>query len=248
MASDSKCYQIVFWGKRELFSNTRGLAEKLHALFGEQAMLTSHGPSWQFIAVKHWFHVGLLFWKLYRHSTTHDVHCMFANLGGINQSKTPGLALQVLHEGQVTWAKICKGWHWNWHWCELMDEIRRCTKVTFTCTIYTDGVLCVCVYNSNLCFHVQETVEHMFSHAHIHRCTHTHNYASVITSVSRHAHTHTHHLHTLGAKLSLCGFPTAMISQEPKWEFFGYNPPFTPPCFRTNEVAIYLTQVPPNLS
>jgi len=34
-------------------------------------------------------------------------------------------------------------------------------------------------------------------------------------------------------------------TNSPKWEYFGYNPPFTLPCFRTNEVALYLSEVPP---
>ena len=34
-------------------------------------------------------------------------------------------------------------------------------------------------------------------------------------------------------------------TQSPKWEYFGYNPPFTLPCFRTNEVALYISEVPP---
>ena len=37
------------------------------------------------------------------------------------------------------------------------------------------------------------------------------------------------------------------MTKEPKWEFFGYNPPFTLPWCRTNEVAIYLKEIPPAL-
>ena len=32
-----------------------------------------------------------------------------------------------------------------------------------------------------------------------------------------------------------------------KWDFYGYNPPFTLPWCRTNEVAIYLTELPSSL-
>ena len=35
------------------------------------------------------------------------------------------------------------------------------------------------------------------------------------------------------------------VTNEPKWDFFGYNPPFTLPWCRTNEVAIYLKELPP---
>ena len=33
-------------------------------------------------------------------------------------------------------------------------------------------------------------------------------------------------------------------TKEPKWEFLGYNPPFTLPWCRTNEVAIHLSELP----
>ena len=33
-------------------------------------------------------------------------------------------------------------------------------------------------------------------------------------------------------------------TKEPKWEFLGYNPPFTLPWCRTNEVAIHLAELP----
>jgi len=34
------------------------------------------------------------------------------------------------------------------------------------------------------------------------------------------------------------------MTKEPKWEFLGYNPPFTLPWCRTNEVAIHLAELP----